>query len=80
MKKKKNKIAHTEEKYGIRPQAREFPMMAVLSFVYVCNARCPNCPYTNSAIRADYKDRPFMRADTFKMAAPRCPGKLRSVT
>ena len=47
-------------------------MMAVLSFVYVCNARCPNCPYTNSAIRADYKDRPFMRADTFKIIADQC--------
>lgn len=65
-------VEHKEEKYGIRPEAKEFPMMCVLSFVYVCNARCPNCPYTNSNIRADYKDRPFMLEDTFKIIADQC--------
>ncbi len=66
------KIEHTEKNYGIREQATDFPMMCVLSFVYVCNARCPNCPYTNSDIRQDYKDRPLMREDTFKIIADQC--------
>lgn len=70
---KKNKpIEHKESSYGIRPQALEFPMMCVISFTYVCNARCPNCPYTNSEIRSDYKDRPFMRDDTFRLIADQC--------
>jgi len=47
-------------------------MMCVLSFVYVCNAKCPNCPYTNSQIRTDYKDRPFMEETTFKIIADQC--------
>jgi MoaA/NifB/PqqE/SkfB family radical SAM enzyme len=63
---------HSQETYGIRPEARAFPMMCVLSFVYVCNAKCPNCPYTNSEIRSDYKDRPFMNEDTFKIIADQC--------
>lgn len=69
---KKNKLIHTQKSYGIRPEAKKFPMMAVLSFVYVCNAKCPNCPYTNSEIRADYKDRLLMHEDTFKIIADEC--------
>ncbi len=72
MKNRKKIIKHTQSKYGIRPQAREFPIMCVLSFVYVCNARCQNCPYTNSKIRNDYKDKPFMPEDTFKTIAGQC--------
>lgn len=68
----KTKIEHLQETYGIRPEAQEFPMMCVLSFIYVCNAQCPNCPYTNSKVRADYKDRPFMNEDTFKIIADQC--------
>jgi len=63
---------HQQKKYGIRHEAQEFPMMCVLSFVYVCNAKCPNCPYTNSQIRAEYKDRPFMEEATFKIIADQC--------
>lgn len=63
---------HMQESYGIRLEAQEFPMMCVLSFVYVCNAKCPNCPYTNSKIRDDYKDRPFMNEETFKLIADQC--------
>ena len=66
------KIEHTQDRYGIRPEAQDFPMMVVMSFVYVCNARCPNCPYTNSNIREDYRDRPLMREDTFKLIADEC--------
>jgi len=66
------KIEHKQNSYGIRSEALEFPMMCVLSFTYVCNAKCPNCPYTNSQIRSDYKDRPFMNEDTFKIIADQC--------
>lgn len=60
---------HTQHEYGLRRQAQSFPMMLVLSFVYVCNARCPNCPYNNSDIRQDYRDRPLMAEDTYKIIA-----------
>jgi len=70
--KKDNRILHKQKIYGIKPQAQKFPMMCVLSFIYVCNAKCPNCPYTNSQIRADYKDRPFMEESTFKIIADQC--------
>ena len=66
------KTEHRQNKYGIRREAKEFPMMCVLSFVYACNAKCPNCPYTNSQIRTDYKDRPFMEENTFRIIADQC--------
>jgi radical SAM protein with 4Fe4S-binding SPASM domain len=69
---KEKSAEHTQESYGIRQEAQEFPMMSVLSFVYVCNASCPNCPYTNSSIREDYKDRPIMEESTFKIIADQC--------
>lgn len=65
-------IIHTQETYGIRKEAEEFPLMCVLSFTYVCNSKCPNCPYTNSTIRQDYKDKPFMDEETFKIIADQC--------
>ena len=68
----KKTIIHTQEEYNIRPEAKEFPMMCVISFVYVCNAKCPNCPYTNSNIRSDYRDRLFMDESTFKIIADQC--------
>ncbi|MFZ5652547.1 MAG: radical SAM/SPASM domain-containing protein [Bacillota bacterium] len=67
-----NEIKHTQEHYGIRPEAMAFPMMCVLSFVYVCNAKCPNCPYTLSRIREDYKDSLYMSEETFKIIADQC--------
>ena len=63
---------HTQEKYGLREAAQEFPMMLVLSFVYVCNAKCPNCPYNNSDIRSKYKDALVMPEDIFKKIADEC--------
>lgn len=60
---------HTLESYGLRPEASEFPMMLVLSFAYPCNAECPHCPYTNSNIRNDYIDMPFMPERVFKLIA-----------
>ena len=70
--KKKLNLEHTQTSYSIRPKAKEFPMMCVISFVYVCNAQCPNCPYTNSQIRTDYKDRLFMSDEIFKIIANQC--------
>lgn len=67
-----DRIEHKQKTYSIRPEAQNFPMMSVLAFSYVCNAKCPNCPYTNSGIRSDYKDRPFMRDDTFRIIAEQC--------
>ncbi len=69
MMKKAKRTIHRQKTYGLRAQARDFPMMCVLSFVYICNASCPNCPYTNSQIRGDYKDRPLMEESTFKVIA-----------
>lgn len=60
---------HTQEEYGLRPEAKEFPMMLVLSFVYVCNAGCPNCPYNNSEIRDTYKDAMIMSDEVFRRLA-----------
>jgi len=60
---------HEAAEYGIRSEAKEYPMMIVLSFVYVCNARCPNCPYNNSDIRSQYKDTVFMDPDLLKRIA-----------
>jgi radical SAM protein with 4Fe4S-binding SPASM domain len=66
------KTEHTNEVYGIRPQAKEFPLMTVIGFSYVCNSHCPSCPYTNSSIRDDYKDALFMSKETFKIIADQC--------
>src|SRR5215510_13975316 len=62
-------IFHGADHYGLRPEASEFPMMLVLSFVYPCNALCPHCPYTNSNIRKEYRDAPHMPESTFKRIA-----------
>ena len=62
-------IIHTQDSYGLRPEASAFPMMLVLSFVYPCNAHCPHCPYTNSNIRKEYQDAPFMPAPLFRKIA-----------
>jgi len=58
-----------QDVYGLRPEAAEFPMMLVLSFVYPCNAECPHCPYTNSNIRDTYLDVPYMPEAVFKKIA-----------
>ena len=55
--------------YGLRENAKDYPMMLVLSFAYPCNALCPHCPYTNSNIRKEYKDMPYMPAHIFKKIA-----------
>lgn len=67
-----NDLKHTPERYELRPQAQEFPMMCVVSLVYVCNAKCPACPYTISDIRDKYRDSLFMSTETFKKIADQC--------
>ena len=66
------KTEHTQEEYNIRDGAQEFPLMCVTGLSYVCNAKCPNCPYTRSTIRSTYEDRPFMHESTFKILADQC--------
>jgi len=65
-------IVHTQGRYAVRDAAKEFPMMVVLSFVYVCNAQCPNCPYNNSDIRSQCRDAPVMPEHMFKRIADEC--------
>lgn len=62
-------ISHGADHYGLRPEASQYPMMLVLSFVYPCNALCPHCPYTNSNIRKEYRDAPHMSEAIFKKIA-----------
>src|ERR1700739_1804517 len=61
--------APPQSAYGLRAEASDYPMMLVLSYVYPCNALCPHCPYTNSNIRKEYRDAPFMPVATFKKIA-----------
>src|SRR4030042_1647517 len=65
-------IQHLPREFKIKEGAEEFPLMVVLSVTYVCNSRCPGCPYTNSTIRETYKDASFMPADLFKKIADEC--------
>lgn len=69
---KTNEIKHLPDVFKIKEGAKEFPLMVVVSVTYVCNAKCPNCPYTQSSIRKSYKDMPFMKSDTFKKIADEC--------
>jgi len=62
-------MKHYNESFGIRPGAEEFPLMVVLSYVYACNSRCPNCPYNNSTIRSQHKGNAYMPTRTFRTIA-----------
>lgn len=65
-------VRHTQDEYSLKKGAEEFPLMVVLSFVYVCNARCPNCPYNNSSIRETYRDALYMSDEVFTRLADEC--------
>ncbi len=69
MSSKTETIDHTVDSYGMVPGAEEFPLMVVITFVYPCNAQCPHCPYTNSNIRNNYRDTPYMPEEVFKKIA-----------
>ncbi len=58
--------------YGLKKGAEEFPLMVVVSASYVCNARCPVCPFTQSSLRSSFKDTPFIAPETFKKVADQC--------
>lgn len=61
-------ISHKLDNYT-EFQTPIFPKMVVLAINYVCNALCPGCAYTNSAIRSTYSDTKFMEEITFKRIA-----------
>ena len=63
---------HIPKEFGFRPGAEKFPWMCVLSFVYTCNSRCPNCPYNNSKIRQTYRDAMIMPEKVFRKIADEC--------
>jgi radical SAM protein with 4Fe4S-binding SPASM domain len=65
-------ISHLPEGYGLKKGSEDFPLMVVVAVSYVCNAKCPNCPYTQSAIRQNYKDTPLIAPATFKKIADEC--------
>ncbi len=67
-------IDHLPKTFGFKEGAEKFPNMVVLSVSYKCNAKCPNCPYTegNSDLRQKYKDTPFMSKEIYKKIADEC--------
>jgi len=66
-------MSHLPIVYGIKEGAEEFPLIVAVNVSYVCNARCPHCPYTQSAsIRGSYGDAPFMPPEIFKKIAREC--------
>jgi len=66
-------MSHLPAVYGIKEGAEEFPLMIVVDVSYACNAKCPHCPYTQSAsIRKSYGDTPFMSPEVFKKIAREC--------
>jgi pyruvate-formate lyase-activating enzyme len=74
---RKAQEVHTRNKYGFKEGAEEFPLMVVISFVYKCNAKCPNCPYNNSDIREKYREAIIMPENIFKKIADEC-GRYRA--
>lgn len=62
-------ISSLPKAYGIKEGAEKFPLMVIASVSYICNARCPACPYTQSTIRKDFADTPFMPVKVFKKIA-----------
>jgi radical SAM protein with 4Fe4S-binding SPASM domain len=65
-------VQHLPKEFKIKEGAEEFPLMVVLSVIYICNSKCPGCPYTNSDIRKTYKDAPFISPEIFKKVADEC--------
>jgi len=46
--------------------------MVVVSVSYVCNSRCPSCPFTQSDLRNSYRDALFIAPELFKKIAQQC--------
>ena len=66
------KISHLPKEFNFKKGAEEFPLMIVVSVTYVCNARCPHCPYTQSTIRKSYSGTPFIKEGIFKRIVDEC--------
>lgn len=56
----------------IKNMGGEFPAMVIIPVSYVCNSKCPNCPYTTSYIRDSYKDMPFVSDELFEKISDEC--------
>lgn len=65
-------MKHEREYYGMREGAETFPLMVVVSFAYVCNSKCPHCPYNNCDIRSTYRDAVFIGERIFRKIADEC--------
>ena len=68
----KIEVNHLPEKFELKEGAKEFPLLIAIYFSYICNSRCPHCPFTNSDIRDKYKETPFMEEQVFKKIADEC--------
>jgi len=61
-----NKVKHYDDKYDFAPGAENFPPMVILAYTYVCNSRCPYCPYTaDPTARKKHADARYMSDETF---------------
>ncbi|WGS65723.1 radical SAM/SPASM domain-containing protein [Marinitoga aeolica] len=65
-------LTHVPKEYKMREEAKDFPLMVVLSVTYVCNAKCPSCPYTISTIRDNYREGLYIKEELFKKIADEC--------
>ncbi|KWT85309.1 radical SAM/SPASM domain-containing protein [Candidatus Magnetominusculus xianensis] len=60
--------------------SQAFPKMVTINTTYICNSKCPHCPYTNSTIRQEQRaiETPYMPEDVFKTIA-RQTGQNKSI-
>lgn len=65
-------LTHLPKHFGIKKGAEKFPLMVVVAASYICNSRCPQCPYTNSAIRQSYADAQLIEPQLFRKIADEC--------
>ncbi len=78
-----NKTGHLPAVYGVKKGAEDFPLMVVVDVSYICNSKCPHCPYSQfTDIRESYKDTPFMSPEIFRKIAEECSifGSLLRIT
>jgi len=74
-----NDKKHHEKLMGFNGKVSVFPPMVIIAYLYVCNSRCPYCPYTaNPTARQKHSDCKYMPDDVFKKIADET-GKYGSV-
>jgi organic radical activating enzyme len=67
------KSIHKSTSYGLAKGAEDFPLMLITSMLYVCNAKCPSCPYTqHPEIRESHRDAMFISESLFCRLADEC--------